>query len=398
MINANNDEFIELARAAGVFARELLVGKRSTPHPKYFIGTGKLEELEFKIREHSVDLVIFNNNLSPSQERDLESALSCRVLDKTGLILDIFAQRALTHEGKLQVELAQLKHLSTRLIRGWTHLKRQKGGIGVRGPGETQLESDRRLVQARILTLEKKLKKVANQRSQGRNRRKKSGTPLVSLVGYTNAGKSTIFNSLTSSNVFAKDMLFSTLDPTLRMKTLDKFGDVIFSDTVGFIRDLPHGLVKAFNSTLEEVSSADLILHVVDSSKEDLDDEILQVNSVLSEIGANMIPRLFIYNKCDLIDEPKFIVNRNLEGDPTLVKMSAKVKEHFDKLLEVISEKLSFDHVITVLNLSSNDLYLRSLLYDMRSVLNEKHLDDGSVELKVRMSEHKLKSVIKRYK
>ena len=193
-------------------------------------------------------------------------------------------------------------------------------------------------------------------------------------------------------------MLFSTLDPTLRMKTLEKFGDVIFSDTVGFIRDLPHGLVKAFNSTLEEVSSADLILHVVDSSKEDLDDEILQVNSVLSEIGANMIPRLFIYNKCDLIDEPKFIVNRNLEGDPTLVKMSAKVKEHFDKLLEVISEKLSFDHVITVLNLSSNDLYLRSLLYDMRSVLNEKHLDDGSVELKVRMSEHKLKSVIKRYK
>ena len=193
-------------------------------------------------------------------------------------------------------------------------------------------------------------------------------------------------------------MLFSTLDPTLRMKTLEKFGDVIFSDTVGFIRDLPHGLVKAFNSTLEEVSSADLILHVVDSSKEDLDDEILQVNSVLSEIGANMIPRLFIYNKCDLIDEPKFIVNRNFEGDPTLVKMSAKVKEHFDKLLEVISEKLSFDHVITVLNLSSNDLYLRSLLYDMRSVLNEKHLDDGSVELKVRMPEHKLKSVIKRYK
>ena len=398
MINANNDEFIELARAAGVFARELLIGKRSTPHPKYFIGTGKLEELESKIREHSVDLVIFNNNLSPSQERDLESALSCRVLDKTGLILDIFAQRALTHEGKLQVELAQLKHLSTRLIRGWTHLKRQKGGIGVRGPGETQLESDRRLVQARILTLEKKLKKVANQRSQGRNRRKKSGTPLVSLVGYTNAGKSTIFNNLTSSNVFAEDMLFSTLDPTLRMKTLDKFGDVIFSDTVGFIRDLPHGLVKAFNSTLEEVSSADLILHVVDSSKEDLDDEILQVNSVLSEIGANMIPRLFIYNKCDLIDEPKFIVNRNSEGDSTLVKMSAKVKEHFDKLLEVISEKLSFDHIITVLNLSSNDLYLRSLLYDMRSVLNEKHLDDGSVELKVRMSEQKLKSVIKRYK
>ena len=398
MINANNDEFIELARAAGVFARELLVGKRSTPHPKYFIGTGKLEELESKIREHSVDLVIFNNNLSPSQERDLESALSCRVLDKTGLILDIFAQRALTHEGKLQVELAQLKHLSTRLIRGWTHLKRQKGGIGVRGPGETQLESDRRLVQARILTLEKKLKKVANQRSQGRNRRKKSGTPLVSLVGYTNAGKSTIFNNLTSSNVFAKDMLFSTLDQTLRMKTLDKFGDVIFSDTVGFIRDLPHGLVKAFNSTLEEVSSADLILHVVDSSKEDLDDEILQVNSVLSEIGANMIPRLFIYNKCDLIDEPKFIVNRNSESDPILVKMSAKVEEHFDKLLEVISEKLSFDHVITVLNLSSNDLYLRSLLYDMKSVLNEKHLDDGSVEVKVRMSEQKLKSVIKRCK
>ena len=205
-------------------------------------------------------------------------------------------------------------------------------------------------------------------------------------------------SSLTNSALLVENRLFATLDSTTRLIEEDSRPKVLLSDTVGFIRDLPHGLVKAFNSTLEEVSSADLILHVVDSSKEDLDDEILQVNGVLSEIGANMIPRLIIYNKCDIIDEPKFIVNRNFEGDPTLVKMSAKVKEHFDKLLEVISEKLSFDHVITVLNLSSNDLYLRSLLYDMRSVLNEKHLDDGSVELKVRMQEHKLKSVIKRDK
>ena len=385
-----------MAIAAGVTVAKKVTGKRAFPNSKYFVGLGKLKELEILILECAADVIIFNNSLTPSQERDLEAALSCRVLDKTGLILDIFAQRALTHEGKLQVELAQLQHLSTRLIRGWTHLKRQKGGIGMRGPGETQLESDRRLVRNRIAVLEKKLLKVANQRAQGRNRRQKSGTPLVSLVGYTNAGKSSIFNQITSSDVLAKDMLFSTLDPTLRVKSLHDFGDVIFSDTVGFIRDLPHGLVEAFNSTLEEVSSADLILHIIDVSKEDYYEDIIQVNSVLKEINASDVPSIFVYNKSDLLDDPKAGIQRNKNGVPECITISAKCQRDIEMLKDIVSERLSLKHITTNVRLGIRDLFLRSAFYNINCVLSEKSFDDGSLELTVKLPKFRLHSIIKK--
>ena len=385
-----------MAIAAGVTVAKKVTGKRAFPNSKYFVGLGKLKELEILILECAADVIIFNNSLTPSQERDLEAALSCRVLDKTGLILDIFAQRALTHEGKLQVELAQLQHLSTRLIRGWTHLKRQKGGIGMRGPGETQLESDRRLVRNRIAVLEKKLLKVANQRAQGRNRRQKSGTPLVSLVGYTNAGKSSIFNQITSSDVLAKDMLFSTLDPTLRVKSLNDFGDVIFSDTVGFIRDLPHGLVEAFNSTLEEVSSADLILHIIDVSKEDYYEDIIQVNSVLKEINASDVPSIFVYNKRDLLDDPKAGIQRNKNGVPECITISAKCQRDIEMLKDIVSERLSLKHITTNVRLGIRDLFLRSAFYNINCVLSEKSFDDGSLELTVKLPKFRLHSIMKK--
>ena len=387
---------MDLAIAAGVTVAKKVTGKRAFPNSKYFVGLGKLRELEILILECAADVIIFNNSLTPSQERDLEAALSCRVLDKTGLILDIFAQRALTHEGKLQVELAQLQHLSTRLIRGWTHLKRQKGGIGMRGPGETQLESDRRLVRNRIAVLEKKLLKVANQRAQGRNRRQKSGTPLVSLVGYTNAGKSSIFNQITSSDVLAKDMLFSTLDPTLRVKSLHDFGDVIFSATVGFIRDLPHGLVEAFNSTLEEVSSADLILHIIDVSKEDYYEDIIQVNSVLKEINASDVPSIFVYNKRDLLDDPKAGIQRNKNGVPECITISAKCQRDIEMLKDIVSERLSLKHITTNVRLGIRDLFLRSAFYNINCVLSEKSFDDGSLELTVKLPSFRLNSIMKK--
>ena len=387
---------MDLAIAAGVTVAKKVTGKRAFPNSKYFVGLGKLKELEILILECAADVIIFSNSLTPGQERDLEAALSCRVLDKTGLILDIFAQRALTHEGKLQVELAQLQHLSTRLIRGWTHLKRQKGGIGMRGPGETQLESDRRLVRNRIAVLEKKLLKVANQRAQGRNRRQKSGTPLVSLVGYTNAGKSSIFNQITSSDVLAKDMLFSTLDPTLRVKSLHDFGDVIFSDTVGFIRDLPHGLVEAFNSTLEEVSSADLILHIIDVSKEDYYEDIIQVNSVLKEINASDVPSIFVYNKRDLLDDPKAGIQRNKNGVPECITISAKCQKDIEMLKDVVSERLSLRHITTNVRLGIRDLFLRSAFYNINCVLSEKSFDDGSLELTVKLPKFRLHSIMKK--
>jgi GTP-binding protein HflX len=240
------------------------MGQRDAPHPRAFVGSGKLEEIRDQVRLHDAEVVMFNHALSPSQERNLEKELQCRVLDRTGLILDIFAQRARTHEGKLQVELAQLQHMSTRLVRGWTHLERQKGGIGLRGPGETQLETDRRLLRARIRSITARLEKVRRQRDQGRRSRRRAEVPTVSLVGYTNAGKSTLFNYLTSSEVYAADQLFATLDPTLRRLELENIGPVILADTVGFIAHLPHKLVEAFKATLEETLNAYLLLHVID--------------------------------------------------------------------------------------------------------------------------------------
>ncbi|MGL4185944.1 MAG: ribosome rescue GTPase HflX, partial [Thiotrichaceae bacterium] len=275
----DEQEFIELARSAGADVASLVVGARHSPDPRYFIGSGKAEEIRDLIQAENANLAIFDHTLSPAQERNLERLLQCRVLDRTGLILDIFAQRARSHEGKLQVELAQLKHLSTRLVRGWTHLERQKGGIGLRGPGETQLETDRRLIGERIKQINKRLEKVQNQREQGRQSRKKYNIPTVSLVGYTNAGKSTLFNALTQADVYAADQLFATLDPTLRRVVLPNQREIILADTVGFVRNLPHDLVVAFRSTLQETIDADLLLHVTDSHDEQRELYREQVNN-----------------------------------------------------------------------------------------------------------------------
>ena len=277
-------EFEELVASAGGHPVATITGSRSAPHARTFIGEGKLEEIAAACRQHDAQLVIFNHALSPSQERNLEKALSCRVLARTGLILDIFAQRARTHEGKLQVELAQLTHMSTRLVRGWTHLERQKGGIGLRGPGETQLETDRRLLRVRIKSIQSRLERVRNQREQSRRARKRAELPVLSLVGYTNAGKSTLFNRVTRSQVYAEDQLFATLDPTLARVDIDHLGPVLFADTVGFISDLPTTLVEAFKATLEETASASLLLHVVDISASNRDELMADVEAVLGEL------------------------------------------------------------------------------------------------------------------
>ena len=295
-------EFIELVRSAGAENAGFLTISRHQPTPRFLIGSGKVDELRALVKASEGELVIFNHTLTPSQERNLERELECRVIDRTGLILDIFAQRARTHEGKLQVELAQLDHLSTRLVRGWTHLERQKGGIGLRGPGETQLETDRRLLRVRIKQITKRLEKVRSQRDQARRARRRAEIPVVSLVGYTNAGKSTLFNTLTVSEVYAADQLFATLDPTLRRIDLADIGPVILADTVGFIRHLPHKLVEAFRATLEESSQADLLLHVIDAADEERESNVDQVHHVLGEIGALELPMLEVYNKIDLID------------------------------------------------------------------------------------------------
>ena len=297
--------------SAGGDPVEFITGSRSAPHAKFFVGTGKLEEISSAIHGHEAELVIFNHNLSPSQERNIEAELKCRVLDRTGLILDIFAQRARTHEGKLQVELAQLQHLSSRLIRGWTHLERQKGGIGLRGPGETQLESDRRMVRERIKSIQGRLLKVRKQRAQGRRARDRADIPAVSLVGYTNAGKSTLFNTMTNAEVYAADQLFATLDPTMRKVDVVEKGPVIFADTVGFISHLPHRLVDAFRATLEEAASADLLLHVVDAAAEERATNIKRVEEVLVEIDAHKLPTLMVYNKIDLLDDAEPRIERN---------------------------------------------------------------------------------------
>ena len=294
-------EFTELARSAGAEIADTLLARIESPNPRFYLGSGKVEELRLLKEAHQADLILVNCLLSPVQERNLEKALSARVVDRTGLILDIFARRARTHEGKLQVELAQLKHLSTRLVRGWTHLERQRGGaIGLRGPGETQLELDRRMIANRVKALESRLEKVEVQRKQARRKRERGELPVITLVGYTNAGKSTLFNVLTGSTVFAADQLFATLDPTLRkLEGLDS-GAAIIADTVGFVRDLPHDLVAAFRSTLSEVRSADLLLHVVDAA-DPLRNERITQDAVLAEIDAADVPQLLVFNKIDLV-------------------------------------------------------------------------------------------------
>lgn len=378
-------EFEELVLAANGDPVAFLMGQRAAPHPKYFIGTGKLEELRGLVEEHEAAIVIFNHVLSPSQERNLEKELKCRVIDRVGLILDIFAQRARTHEGKLQVELAQLRHLSTRLIRGWTHLERQKGGIGLRGPGETQLETDRRLIRARISSIEARLEKVRKQRQQGRRGRKRAAIPTISLVGYTNAGKSTLFNAITQAGVYAENQLFATLDPTMRRLELEEVGPVVLADTVGFISHLPHRLIEAFRATLEEVASADLLLHVVDTAAEDAAEQMAHVNEVLEEIGAAEQPQLKVFNKIDLLEGFQPRIERDEDGQPVAVYLSARNGLGVELLLKAIAERVGSEICQETLHLQPNQARLRARLYAFNSVVAERYLDDGSSHVELRI-------------
>ncbi|WP_341648619.1 ribosome rescue GTPase HflX [Thauera humireducens] len=325
-----------LVLSAGASVEAVVQGKRAAPDPKLFAGSGKVQEIGEAMRAHEADIVIFNHALSPAQRRNLERELACMVIDRTALILDIFAQRARSHEGKLQVELAQLEHLSTRLVRGWTHLERQKGGIGLRGPGEKQLETDRRLLGNRVKMLKSRLAQIEKQRKVRRRARERRDVLSVSLVGYTNAGKSTLFNALTKAGAYAADQLFATLDTTSRRLYVGG-ASVVLSDTVGFIRDLPHALVAAFRATLEETVQADLLLHVVDSASEDRDAQIDAVNEVLAEIGAAEVPQILVWNKIDLTRaEPA--VERSDCGNIRRVFLSARTGEGLDLLREALAE------------------------------------------------------------
>jgi len=332
------EEFRELAHSARVEAVSVIKGARSAPDPKFFAGSGKVAEILAAVEQTKAQVVLFNHTLSPGQERNLEQFLNCRVLDRTRLILDIFAQRARSYEGKLQVELAQLKYLASRLVRGWTHLERQKGGIGLRGPGETQLETDRRLINVRIKKLNKQLDKVRKQRDLHRKSRRKAEVKTISLVGYTNAGKSTLFNHLTNADVYAADQLFATLDPTLRRLELPGVGNVIIADTVGFIRHLPHNLVAAFRATLEETEAANLLLHVIDANDENHLAHSEQVNQVLAEIGADSIPQLEIYNKIDMLPDAQPRIDRDADGRPCRVWLSAQTEAGLDLLQQSLIE------------------------------------------------------------
>jgi len=383
-LDAERSEFRELATSAGLEVLETVEGSRQRPTARHFIGKGKIEEIALLLKEHEADVVLFGQTLSPSQERNLERELKVRVLDRNSLILDIFAQRARTFEGKLQVELAQLVHLSTRLVRGWTHLERQKGGIGLRGPGETQLETDRRLLNERVRVLKKRLAKVRQQREQGRNKRGKSGIATVALVGYTNAGKSTLFNRLTDEKVYAADQLFATLDPTLRRLDLPGGTATVLADTVGFIRDLPHELVDAFRSTLTETLEADLILHVIDDGDEERDQRMADVNQVLDGIGAAEVPQLLVFNKIDQSGHLER-VERSENNEPSAVWVSALKGLGMPGLLDAIALRVSGGRAEGWLRVSPAQGKLRAQLFAANAIIEEHQLEDGSVDIRLAM-------------
>ena len=391
----DKDEFVDLVVSAGLSIKSMVGGSRQSPHARYFIGTGKAEEIRQIVEDCSADIVVFNHRLSPAQERNIEQLVCCRVIDRTGLILDIFAQRAQTHEGKLQVELAQLRHLSTRLVRGWTHLERQKGGIGLRGPGETQLETDRRLLGDRIKNIRKRLDKVEKQREQSRRARKRGNIQTVALVGYTNAGKSTIFNQLTNAKVYAADQLFATLDPTHRQIEISPGQRAILSDTVGFIRHLPHDLVAAFKATLQESRQADILLHIIDASDMRKEDNVDQVYQVLDSIGAGNVPVIEVYNKIDQIKGVVAKVEAIADGTQlskigcneikSKVWCSAKENKGLGLVLDTIGQQLEIDWLDLNLTILPQDLDIRSELYDLNVIDNETVLENGDIQLHIKI-------------
>lgn len=392
---ADRQEFLELARAAGAEVLSVIGGARRQPDAGLFVGSGKAEEIAESVAEQQADLALFNHALSPSQERNLERLLKCRVIGRAGLILDIFAQRARTHEGKLQVELAQLQHLSTRLIRGWTHLERQRGGgIGLRGPGETQLELDRRMIRDRIATLKRHLETVRARREQNRQARQRNEVPVLSLVGYTNAGKSTLFNALTSEHSFASSQLFATLDTTLRQVTLPGVESAVLADTVGFIRDLPHDLIAAFRATLEEARNADLLLHVVDAHDSERAARVEQVREVLDEIGAAGLPTLQVFNKIDLREGEAARLERDEQGMAVRVWVSAVTGAGLELLRQAVAERI---RPVTVrdfrLTLPAAAGRLRAQLFAHRAVREEHMLEDGAVLLSVQMDYARLRGL-----
>lgn len=383
------EEFYELVDSAGAEVAELITTKRQSPDPKFFIGKGKAEEIKAAVETHQADVVIVNHALSPAQERNLSQFLDCQVLDRVGLILDIFAQRARSHEGKLQVELAQLKRMSTRLVKGWSHLDRQ-GGIGARGPGETQLETDRRLVQGKIKQLEARIEKVRQQRSLGRRSRKKSDLPTITIIGYTNAGKSTLFNQMTRASVYAEDRLFATLDSTLRKVHLPGAGPVIFADTVGFIRHIPHDLVAAFRSTLEETSEADLLIHLVDAADPHRAEKMTDVEEVIKEVGAEDVPQLTVFNKIDRLKNPEVQphVDLNDEGLPERVWISAKESEGIELMLDAVAAHFrgKFQTVELVLDVKAGKK--RAELYTLGTILDEGFDEEGNSVFKMSLTEN----------
>ncbi len=393
--DSEREEFAELARSAGAIVVDEVVSARKRPDARYFIGGGKLSEIRESIDANEAELVISGAELSPSQERNLERELKCRVLDRAGLILDIFAQRARSFEGQLQVELAQLRHLSTRLVRGWTHLERQKGGIGLRGPGETQLETDRRLLGHRIRLLNSRLEQVDSRRSMNRRNRERAEVQTVALVGYTNAGKSTLFNALTDADVYVEDQLFATLDPTVRRLELPDGHKVVMADTVGFVRDLPHELVAAFRSTLQEARQADLIVHLIDASDGNRWQRVRQVNAVLKQLDADRVPQIRVYNKIDKLDR-KPRVAKNRDGEGRAVWLSAASGDGVPMLLDAIGQRLRRKTLHGIVHLLPSQGRQRAKLFELGAVLCEETTEDGGWDLELKMAERDLRRFVKR--
>ena len=388
------DEFKQLALSSGLNIVDTITVKRNFTKAQFFIGTGKVDELSDIVSEHEIDLVIFSLELSPSQERNLEKALKCQVMDRTGLILDIFALRASSFEGKLQVELAQLRHLSTRLVRGWTHLERQKGGIGLRGPGETQLETDKRLISIRIKNINKRLAKVHKQHDLGRKSRLKKELPMISLVGYTNAGKSTLFNRLTNANVYADDKLFATLDSTIRRVILPAAGEAVIADTVGFIQDLPHELVEAFKSTLEETRQANVLLHVVDASDANNRDKIEQVEDIIEQIDAQNIPSIIVMNKIDEIGDFSPRVDKDNDGNIYRVWLSAHSGEGIDLIYKALSQSLSGMMTCARIQLDVQSAFIRSEIHKIGFIEKEIMNEFGQWLLEINVTRHYLERLL----